>query len=374
MGLSTGERILLFLSTAHYADDPFGGFDQETISRECGIGRTHVPRSIRPLIERSLVAKDKGRSPGRNRMVKRYSITLEGQREASSISDRINRMKVTLIGPDGLKNTTDPASILSLANAYLARLSKPTIGMPLLLSTDSNILTWNSIIALSTSRDLDGSVELPSGWRPVDAPEVPFDYLRRPKDESALSSSIDSDEITVVEGGRGSGRRTLLSYVLRERDLGALWIERCEGSAPTTVKAGSDILVMMDEVQPDPASLFFKECDVTPDPRDDGQWEEPFRSAKLVIVRYSGRPLNASTVSVGPIDLETFSKALSGLGLGDEAAKAVHVATNGSPAAYKTIKDMGPHERAELTGADFEKALFRLLISLGRSKGTSKVT
>jgi hypothetical protein len=374
MGLTSGERILLFLSTARPADEGFGGFDQDTLARECGIGRTHIPRSVKPLIDRALITEDKGRLPGKARLVKRYSITKEGIEEAQSLHEIIDTMKISLVGPDGLKNTTDPKSIMSLANAYLVSMSKTPLTLSLVLSNEGDILEWEDILSLSGSREGASTIDLPAGWESIPPPEVPEGYVPRQKEESALSTMLDDQDVSILLGKQGSGRRTLIAYVLRSQGQRALWIRKVPGKQSSKATSGADILVMIGDVLSDPSNMLMRECmpDVV-DPRDEG-WDDALREMRLVILSSEECSVHAPTLRVGPLELEAFAEALRGTGLDEGVVRSIHTASQGAPSAIRILKEMGEGDLRSFSGPASEEAIFRLLIAIGRSKGNTKNT
>ena len=91
MVFTSGDRVILHLLSKGNSADPAGGVaDQDDIAACCGIGRTHVPRALKPLIADGLVNESQGRAPGRTRRVKVYDLTEEGFQHAMMLRDKAN--------------------------------------------------------------------------------------------------------------------------------------------------------------------------------------------------------------------------------------------------------------------------------------------
>jgi DNA-binding MarR family transcriptional regulator len=397
MPFSSGERILLYLHLSRPSDGVFGGFDQQSISHECGIGRTHVPRSLKPLLDQGLVMEEKGRAPGRARRVKRYSLTMTGQQVALGLMEHLRSSRISLIGPDGIKNTMDPISVLSLVNAHLLRTSRPTVGLPLFLSLESDTVEWDDLLEVITKISAPEEMTLPGGWSILPPPYIPDPYIERPEGEGLIRLLSNADMISVI-GKVGSGRRTLISKVLGEQRLRPLWIERTPGSPPLKANGGYDVLVIIDDTPPDPASMMMPSGNGDDiDPRDEG-WDEDLRNMSLILVRSSGTedlvstprigPLKSlertsqervsndmdnairhfSTIWIGPLPKGPFSEALGGYDIEEETIEKIYVATGGSPMVILALRSMDDDERHSILSGGGDDALFRLLVRMERSK------
>jgi len=370
MPFSSGERILLFLHLTRPRDDLYGGFDQAKIARECGIGRTHVPRSLKPLLDQGLVLEDRGRTPGSARKVKTYSLSVTGQQVAKSIMDGLAASKLSLVGPDGIKYTMDPNSIRSLVNDHLETRSLGAIGLPLLLSLESEVMTWDRIEAIAREGDSSGAVDIPAGWTTIDPIVMPEKIIARPE-VPVLRKMISENDAVRVTGKPGSGRRTIVARALEEQGLKALWIRRSPGSASVKLGIRSDIIVIVEESGPSPSIILMGSGDIPSDPRDQ-DWDEDLRSLPLVIIGKEGSDDDLPIIRIGPLAEDLFRTALEELGVGHEMASRLYGVTSGSPGLIGFLYRMKRSERDLLLSGTPDEVLLKVLIDLERSKGVSK--
>jgi len=372
MPLSSGERILLYLHTTIPPDGLVGGFDQMMISSGCSIGRTHVPRSMRPLLEQGLVVEEKGRAPGRSRRVKRYSLTHLGQEAASALMAKVRSMRISISGPDGVKHYGDPASVLSIANSLLGQRSERPLSLPLVLAEEGPHLPWEKV--LDMSRSVPGTSEtvpLPEGWTMMASPVEPREAipLRQEKD---LMDILSSGDIVAVMGRQGSGRRTLVNRVLSRLGLKPAWIRRCRSCDQGEVPLDMDVLVAM-EGPPRLDERMEGVSDVA-DPRDDS-WDDELRNLPLILVLdEEGHRTDLPKVAVTGLSRDDFAQLLSHMDIPEWTAIALHSATKGSPLAVSLLTVKDSREIARLAAMPADEVVFRVLMEMGRLKGVSKDT
>lgn len=374
MALSSGDRIILFLGQPDRGRHVDQGFDQKEISQGCCIGRTHVPRSIKPLVEAGLVTEEKKRVPGKGRLVKRYHLTVEGSSALETIREGLRSVRKSLICPDGLKNTMDPYSVLSLANTYLSGMSMGSILLTQLMSLDDDPVTWESVIELSRSSSISGSMaSLPSGWRTIPPPPSPDRWMLSKPDEIRLRDMISSEGIAVVQGPFGSGKRTLTSKVLEGMGMRAIWIARSDGDTPVPLKEIFDAIVIIDDAGPGTYSLISTSCqDMAYDPRGE-EWDDELRGLPLVIVYSAGGPLNAPAMKVSPMSLEEFESALSPLCMEPDLVMALHEASGGIPLAVRALSELDPEALSRVLSGTRDEAVFRILLMLKNIEKETKL-
>ncbi|MDG6223912.1 MAG: hypothetical protein QCI82_00185 [Candidatus Thermoplasmatota archaeon] len=373
MGLSSGDRIILYLGRSDRGRDIDHGFDQKEISQGCCIGRTHVPRSIRPLMEAGLVREEKKRVPGKGRLVKRYRLTVEGSAAMDEIREGLRSMRVSLIGPEGLKNTMDPFSALSLANTYLERMSMVSIMLSQLMSIDSDPIRWDEVIELSlSSPNRSSPIQIPAGWGSVPTPKAPKMYIPVPGDEDRLRRMISSEGMAVVQGVFGSGRRTVTSRVFQAMGRKPIWIARSDNGEPVKLHENFDAIVILEGEGTDPYSLITSSCPgARYDPRGEG-WSDDLSSLPLVVIHSGRDPLNAPTLELSPLPFEDFEKALSPLGMKEGTVLAIYEATGGIPLAVRTLLDMDPEDLSITLRGSRDQVVFRVLLMLKKIEKETK--
>jgi DNA-binding MarR family transcriptional regulator len=116
--LTVNERILLHLRGCDRFDGAAEVSDELTqkgIAEGIGISISHVPRSIKKLIQQSLVKERKEHILGRNRRMKAYFLTETGFERARSIKNRIADQDVEVL-KDGKKATVKAGKLLERAS------------------------------------------------------------------------------------------------------------------------------------------------------------------------------------------------------------------------------------------------------------------
>ena len=99
MRLRNSEKIILHLYEYRKYEGryeyPFE-ITQQGIAEEIGISVTHVPRSIKKLIDKGLVTKIKGHVPGKKKKISVYLLTPLGVVEAKNIVDELNKSEIKI--------------------------------------------------------------------------------------------------------------------------------------------------------------------------------------------------------------------------------------------------------------------------------------
>lgn len=328
---------------------------QEAIALKCGIGRTHVPRALKPLIGEDLVEEDLGRIPGKKRRLKVYSLTGRGDEKAREIMERINEEEVVWTDDSGREMRSDPEGALSSVNRILIEAGRERIPISLFLSMAEERITWNDILWISgslSSAHRKEKVEI-SGWKTVRPPRLPGHLVGREKEMETLRRKIGDDGRAVVFGERGIGKRTLIAAYLERSGKRGLWLER-EETEITVRPSDYDSVVLVETSGPDPEEMIMgpvsssPSVDIPPELEDKEavsvrDWPDP-----------SGDGLMLEGIERGP-----FVDELTRLGLDEDLAEEIFTATKGSPASIAYLRSVDP---SLIRDMDREKAIFSILL------------
>lgn len=365
MHLTSSEKILLLLKDYWNVRGPPEEVTQKGIASSIGIRRSHVPRSLKRLIEEGLVEEASGRIRGRGRRVKVYSLTEKGMRRASEISRSVKDEEVIL---DGEKTT-----IGQVCEARGLKL------LEVLRSTSSN-----GILLLEEKK--------------IEAEE----FLNRKEELSKLKEWFQSKvPLLVVYGPVGIGKTALVREFLKKVDLPVFWRDIQENfEVMDIVRPLSDFLAKMNREK-------LKEClggnldVVLKSLREDlercgcvlvfdGYFEvkdevvdffsnlvqslEGLTGAKLLIVAqkatpsycrfYDKRALEKGLVRelhLKGLDLENSKKLLGAEKIEEEALRRIYLLTKGCPLYLELIRKEDAQElkrRSRFTDAEIRLLLF----------------
>ncbi len=98
MILTAAERVLVHLHASWNAQEPGRESTQAGIADGAQVVRSHVPRTLRPLIEEGLLESRDGRILGRTRRTTVYVLTPAGVARARGILDAIDGMRAEVDG------------------------------------------------------------------------------------------------------------------------------------------------------------------------------------------------------------------------------------------------------------------------------------
>ncbi len=110
--LTYREKVLIYLNKYYKSLDDSElpkEVTQEGISKEMGMSRTHVSRTVRKLINEELVEESKSHIEGRKRKLKTYHLTHEGFMRSKQILSELSKINVKVIneGKETEKSLTD---------------------------------------------------------------------------------------------------------------------------------------------------------------------------------------------------------------------------------------------------------------------------
>jgi len=342
-----------------------GVADQDDIAAHCGIGRTHVPRALKPLLSGGLVEESQGRAPGRVRRVKVYSLTRTGSEEAVRLKERASRIEISWCDHDGIAARESCVDALRKINDLLGSMSMPRIPFSLFLTVLKDSVSWNDILWLSSSvkRPETGSIDLPGGWVSVTPPAVPDDFIDRKGEIEKLDILMSSRRVMAVSGEAGVGKRSLLARWLEANRKKALWLERKEGEEATLDSGAPDVLVLLGGEMVDITSTLKKGGEIViSDPRDD-DWPDTLRSIPLIGV--IDGPVDSSgpgLVTIAGLRKGEFLEKALQLGLSGDLAADYYEASRGAPAALAYLRGLKRTALEGLSSMDRDAAVMSLIL------------
>jgi len=368
VGIAAGGRILIHLLLQGGEDDSIGGgSSQEVISNHCGIGRTHVHRALKPLIVDGLIREERGRLPGHSRKIKVYSLTDEGIGEANRYMESARVIRIRWRDENGGDRNDTVFDAAREMSDVLGASGLPLIPVPLLLSTDEGSLSWSEILWLAnslrkTAPDERISVE---GWSLLRPPAPPDDFLDRETEVRKLSETLESGRVVVVQGERGSGKRTLADRYSRSRGLMTVWIGRSEtGEDAEMDPGGVDLIVMIDPVGPDPLSMLLDGSEGYPKILLDDLPTEIRELPVIVIREWIEEDNDRGNITLGGLSDDIFIRSCMEMGMDRDLSGSLHRATKGSPAALSFIRRLGKDELQRILDSDIEDAILGVMLGM----------
>ncbi|MGA1819946.1 MAG: hypothetical protein ACMUHU_02940 [Thermoplasmatota archaeon] len=368
MSFTSGDRVLLHLLMKSNRKDWTGGVaDQDDIAAYCGIGRTHVPRALKPLISDGLVEETQGRAPGRARRVKVYSLTPAGVASAVALRDRANELLIVWTDDTDASQTEPCVDALRRINDRLGAASLSQIPISLFLTVGKSRITWNEILFLSSTVKSEeaGDLELPKGWKPLTPPEVPETAIEREGEMARLSELVRENEISAIVGARGSGKRTLVAMLAERSGTRALWLAS-EGDSEYNLDPGSyDILVLVGAPVLDVASTLIGGGRTRlRDPRDE-DWPEPLMSLPVLGIMDGELDVEGDAVmALGGLSEADFLQRALETGISEDLAREYFRASRGLPGALVYLEELGSGVLRGLETLDLEAALMSLMLGL----------
>ncbi len=371
MVFTSGDRVLLHLLLKGSRVDPTSGVaDQDDIAAYCGIGRTHVPRALKPLINDDLVNESQGRAPGRTRRVKVYNLTEKGCLAAIVLRNKANETVMEWIDETGTSHSEHCVDALRRINDHLGSRGLSQIPISLFLTIGREKVGWNDILFLSSSvrGETTETICIPEGWIPISSPKVPEVFLDRQKDMKRLQDLVDGSSLLALTGEAGIGKRTLVAAWAERNKRKILWLDRGEGSEFCIDADRYDLLVMIGAPMVDVTSTLVRGDGIDlSDPRNE-DWPELLRPIPLLGIMdgyldSSGEGI----IDLKGLDEGTFVREAIGSGLPEKLANPFFKASKGSPMALSYLGDLEDSTLGGLGTLDEEAAIMSLILGL-RSK------
>ncbi|MBN1390339.1 MAG: hypothetical protein JXA22_06835 [Candidatus Thermoplasmatota archaeon] len=365
---TSSDRVLLFLLMKGDRTDNAGGTtDQDEIAACCGIGRTHVPRALKPLITDGFVEGTQGRTPGRARRVKLYSLTAKGITAALALRDRVTDITVEWTDDHGRFERENCVDALRKINDRLGASSMNRIPISLFLALGKNSVGWNELLELSSSllSMRAGVVSLPEGWRPLAPPDPPQFVIDRTMEMEGLLSMLEHNGVSIIVGDRGAGKRTLVQLVTERSGLRVLWLSRDGEKEYHIEPSGYDIMVMIGVQMIDLSSVLIGEgrTDLK-DPRDKNWPEELLAMPLLGILEGDLEAERDDIMSLGGLKERDFMEKAVEMGMMEGLAREYFKATHGIPSALSYLGEIDPSALTGLGTLDMEAALMSLMLGL----------
>jgi hypothetical protein len=366
MPVASGDRVLIHLLSRGDPDGWTGGVsDQDLIASMCGIGRTHIPRVLKPLMEDDLISEEVGRVPGKPRRVKVYSLTEKGLQHAREAYRRADGETAYWTDETGRRRSGKAMKCLEQINGHLQDLSMTKLPASLFLSLPVEDLSWNDIMWTSASlRDTEGEGPyIPEGWRPVvfrgGFKGLSFDRNILEEIDRKISSGM-----AVLVGREDSGKEDLIELWARSRGRKALWLEKGDDDGTCLDGGPWDLMVILGGADPDVNDILKGEGSVV-DVRN-GHWPREFRSLDLIMTTSAGVDLKGPVIRVDGLSAEFFVSICVERGMGEGLAREVHSSTRGSPKALRYLMRCGKEELNLLSGLDLDEAVLKVLLALKR--------
>ncbi|MCK5773430.1 MAG: ATP-binding protein [Thermoplasmata archaeon] len=361
MDHTSKERVLVHLYLRRFEEGWDGGVShQEMISRECGVGRTHVPRVIKPLLAEDLIKEALGRAPGHLRRIKVYSLTREGELKASRIVEDLESRRVVWEGPAEEKLDEPLTDALRHINDALG--GSRSIKMPDLMRLTGGQVSWADVLDIADSRVEEGGLEIPPGWEVLEGPARPGTFIGREEEVREVHSLIAGSAHTILSGEKGMGKRTLIAHIAQVKGLKVMWLRRDPNANGLSIKVRApDLIAILEDAGQSILSRLMDEDTEIADPRDD-TWPEKMRSALLVRI-VDAEVENGSYVLKG-LGRDDFMGRCVGLGMGRELSEGYHRASKGSPGSIAYLLSL---DRSELEGiVSGEDPIFHLILGMRR--------
>ncbi|MGA1872102.1 MAG: hypothetical protein ACMUHY_00385 [Thermoplasmatota archaeon] len=372
MSFTSGDRVLLHLLMKSSRADWSGGVaDQDDIAAYCGIGRTHVPRALKPLISDGLVDESQGRAPGRTRRVKVYSLTPKGIMAATALRSRANETMMEWTDEKGSAHREPCVDALRRINDLLGSGSMSQIPISLFLTVGKERISWNEILFLSSSVRREGteSICLPEGFRPLPPPGIPDPFVARDDALRRLSSLIENNDVSALVGERGAGKRTLVSMLAETSGMECLWLTIGGDKEYCIEPSDYDVLVMVGAPIVDVTSTLIEGGEARlRDPRD-GEWPDDLMELPLLGIMDGEMEVKGDAVlSLKGLEEAPFLEMARKAGLSEGLAREYFKASRGLPEALVFLQELEPSALSGLDTLDAEAALMSLMLGF-RSRG-----
>jgi len=143
--LSPRERALLHLYDARreqMRERPSEAITQEGIALALGVNRTHITRTLRPLVDAGLVEQDKGRVSGKERKLIFYKLTEAGLANAVGVIRSIGNEELVVVDSSG-RRMTKVRELLALRTDLPALTIADSIGQEMRLPPIKKLVTSN---------------------------------------------------------------------------------------------------------------------------------------------------------------------------------------------------------------------------------------
>jgi hypothetical protein len=363
MPVTSGDRILIHILSRGEPDGWSGGVtDQDMISDHTGIGRTHVPRSLRPLIESGFVKEELGRVPGRPRRVKVYSLTIDGFNAAREAMSRCRLEMVEWTDDEGRMREGSVSDSLREVNDRLRSLSMRTIPLALFLSLDiEKTIKWNDLlwIAASLGKESEGP-SVPKGWKPTDHDDVPvgIEFDRNLMD--GIDTLLEKDGILVIKGERGSGKKDLIRIWSLSRSKKILWLEKGDNEGACLDEGPWDIMVLIGGGDPQVEDLL-QEGGSWKDPRNE-EWPEELSKMDIILTTEADVEMKGPMLKIEGVTRNSFIRSATDLGMSKDLAEEAYMASCGSPDVLRYVSSISENQVRELNDSDLESAIISILM------------
>ncbi len=363
MDHTSKERVLVHLYLRRFEVGWDGGVShQEMISRECGVGRTHVPRVTKPLLAEGFIKEVLGRAPGHLRRIKVYSLTREGELKASKIMEDMRSRRITWEDSTGEKHVEPLTDTLRHINDTLGG-SGRSITMPELMRLANGPVSWVGLRDIADSRVELGGLDIPQGWEVIEGPAVPGTFIGREGEIREMYSLITESTHSILSGERGMGKRTLIARIAQLKGLNVIWLKRNPDADAASIKAPvPDLIALVEDTGPNLLSRLMDEGDKPiEDPRDDG-WPEKMRSAFLV--RIIDAEVEGGSYVLKGLGPDDFVGKCIELGMERELSEGLHRASKGSPGSIAYLLSLDRSELEEIMKG--EDPIFHLILGMRR--------
>ncbi|MCX6652597.1 MAG: hypothetical protein NT137_04495 [Methanomassiliicoccales archaeon] len=148
--LSPRERALLHLYDARreqMRERPSEAITQEGIALALGVNRTHITRTLRPLVDAGLVEQDKGHVSGKERKLIFYKLTEAGLANAVDVIRSIGDEELVVVDSSGRRMTT-VRELLALRTDLPALTVADSVGREMRLPPIKKLVTSNAPLRL----------------------------------------------------------------------------------------------------------------------------------------------------------------------------------------------------------------------------------
>ena len=366
------ERVLIHLISASLMDGK--RTDQEIIARECGIGRTHVPRVLKPLMEDGLVEESLGRVPGHLRRIKVYFLTEEGLELAGELLSRARAKRISWVGRNGGIFNESVHDALRHVNDHLSS-EGMVLGLSRFLSMDGDPVQWDEIEKAACSMEGGNvTVDIPCGWRPEEPPDMPHPLFPREKELAELERAYRKGGRIVVQGPAGSGKRSLVQRLSRAVGKKAIWLSPDPVGGGPAVEPPFGLVVVEEKREMAPLDAMMGKVPDIGDPRRDG-WEGRLGEVPLFQILDSDERLAEGplVVNIGGLERNVYSEMLTGKGLSDSLIDMLYGAVYGSASALSSLLKLPEGAFGLHPEEDEKEALFRILLLIGGKASRTEV-
>lgn len=373
MPVTNGDRVLIHLHSRVSIEGWDGGVsDQDLISSLCGIGRTHVPRVLKPLIQHDLVTEVTGRSPGKVRRVKVYSLTQKGSIAASEALARAEATIVKFTNDENVTLEQEASKVLSRINHRLTRLSMTSLPLSLLLSLPNDDMRWNDILWLAASmkNEYAGMIQLPDGWRATSFEGLRGRGMFRRDLIEKFGSVLGSHGMVLLKGRKGSATSELIQAYLDSSGRKALWLEKGENNGESIDTSSWDVVVLLNGGDPEVNSLLMGEVEVNDIRTDD--WPLELKERDLILTTTADVDIGGPIIEVKGVLEDFFVDHLAGIGLPNTLSREIYEAFKGSAELLRMIDSMDEKEIESLLEMNVEDAVLSLMMSMDDTKSSQK--